>query len=68
MKWSYNNSGYFLLGHIIGKITGHSYEDYLRSTFFRAAGHDEHGRAPRRDVIKHEAHGYGFEDGRMRRR
>jgi CubicO group peptidase (beta-lactamase class C family) len=30
-KFQYNNSGFFLLGYIIEKVTGQSYEKYLRS-------------------------------------
>jgi len=33
----------FSARHIIGKITGHSYEDICAPTF-SSAGHDEHGR------------------------
>ena len=38
---SYNNSGYFLLGLIIEKVSGKSFNDYLRDTFFEPLGmHD----------------------------
>ena len=30
----YNNSGYFLLGYIISKVSGKSYENFLKETFF----------------------------------
>lgn len=33
-KFSYSNSGYFVLGYIIEKITGKSYEQYLQETIF----------------------------------
>jgi CubicO group peptidase (beta-lactamase class C family) len=33
-EFRYNNSGYFLLGCIIEKITGKSYDSYLKETFF----------------------------------
>jgi CubicO group peptidase (beta-lactamase class C family) len=33
-KWSYNNSGYHLLGMIIEKLSGQSYEDFLKSHIF----------------------------------
>jgi len=33
-KWAYNNSGYFLLGCIIEKVSGQSYENYLRQNIF----------------------------------
>ena len=33
-KWAYNNSGYFLLGCIIEKVSGQSYNDYLQQHIF----------------------------------
>lgn len=36
--FKYNNSGYFLAGEIVAKVSGKSFEDYLRSTFFEPLG------------------------------
>lgn len=33
-KQMYNNSGYFLLGYIVEKVSGKSFGDYLEETFF----------------------------------
>lgn len=33
-RYQYNNSAYFLLGYIIGKVSGKPYEVYLKETFF----------------------------------
>ncbi len=33
-KWEYSNSGYFLLGYIIEKITGKTYAKYLEENIF----------------------------------
>ncbi|HEY0678934.1 MAG TPA: serine hydrolase [Chitinophagaceae bacterium] len=33
-KWSYSNSGYILLGYIISKVSGKSYEQYVRDLIF----------------------------------
>jgi len=33
-KWSYSNSGYILLGYIIEKVSGQSYEDFLQQYIF----------------------------------
>jgi D-alanyl-D-alanine carboxypeptidase len=37
-KWSYSNSGYILLGAIIEKISGQSYEDFVQSHIFVPLG------------------------------
>ncbi len=34
-QWFYNNSAYFLLGAVIEKITGKTYNDYITQTFFK---------------------------------
>ena len=33
-KWQYSNSGYVLLSHLIEKITGDSYEKFVRENIF----------------------------------
>src|SRR6186997_3266803 len=47
-KYSYNNSGYFLLGAIIERITGKPYEQVLKENIFdplgmKNTGYDHHG-------------------------
>lgn len=37
-RWDYNNSGYFLLGAIIEKVAGRSYEDFLKQNIFDRLG------------------------------
>jgi len=37
-QWFYNNSAYFLLGAVIEKVTGTTYNDYLSKTFFKPLG------------------------------
>jgi CubicO group peptidase (beta-lactamase class C family) len=37
-KWNYSNSGYFLLGYIIEKVSGQSYRDYLYEHVIKKAG------------------------------
>lgn len=34
-KWLYNNSAYFILGAVIEKVTGKTYNDYISQTFFK---------------------------------
>ena len=64
-KWLYNNSGYFLLGYIIEKVSGLSYADYLRKTFFEPLGMKNTGVHNSRDVIAGEACGYAWENDRV---
>ena len=47
-KFSYNNSGYFLLGAIIEKVTGKSYEQVLKATNSRSARNEKHRLRPSR--------------------
>lgn len=37
-KWSYNNSGYFLLGAIIEKASGQIYQDFVEKNLFAPLG------------------------------
>jgi len=37
-RWSYSNTGMFLLGAIIEKVTGETYFDYIRENIFEPAG------------------------------
>ena len=63
-KFSYNNSGYFLLGHIIEKASGKSYGDYLRDTFFEPLGMHDTGVHSSTAVLEHEATGYNYQGGK----
>lgn len=59
-KWSYSNSGYFLLGHIVEKVSGKSFDDYLRETFFAPLEMKDSG-IHRPDLgLEHEAAGYSY--------
>lgn len=37
-QWNYSNSGYFLLGYIIEKVSGKTYAEYITENFFRTIG------------------------------
>jgi CubicO group peptidase (beta-lactamase class C family) len=37
-QWSYSNSGYVLLGAVIEKASGKSYEDFVEQEIFSASG------------------------------
>jgi CubicO group peptidase (beta-lactamase class C family) len=57
-RWLYSNSGYFLLGYIVQKVSGQSYGDYLRQTFFIPLGMSNTGVHERTGALPHEALGY----------
>ncbi|MBC8353308.1 MAG: serine hydrolase [Planctomycetes bacterium] len=64
-KFSYSNSGYFLLGHIVAKISGKSFDEYLKDTFFEPLGMKDSG-IHRADLnLPHEAKGYSFVDSKF---
>lgn len=59
-KWNYSNSGYFMLGHIIEKVSGESYESFLQKNIFdplklKDSGYDHH-----ETILKNRATGYSF--------
>ena len=65
-KFLYNNSGYFILGYIIEKISGESYEDYLKKTFFDPLGMKDTGVHNSHTIYEHEAFGYSY-DGKFQK-
>ncbi len=64
-KFDYNNNGYILLGYVIEKVSGQSYEGFLRENIFAPlkmadSGYDNHD-----PIIKNRAAGYRAEDGKL---
>jgi CubicO group peptidase (beta-lactamase class C family) len=57
-KWQYSNSGYVLLGHLIEKITGDSYEKFVKENIFIPLGMKDSGYDSNSAVIPHRASGY----------
>ncbi|KAF2516382.1 serine hydrolase [Flavobacterium zhairuonense] len=57
-KFNYSNSGYFLLGYIIEKITGKTYEQYLQETIFTPLKMVNSGYDHSDLIIKNRAAGY----------
>ena len=57
-KWNYNNSGFFLLGYIIEKVTGKTYADYLQENIFTPAGMTSTCYGSDSKIIKNRAYGY----------
>lgn len=57
-KFSYNNSGYFLLGNIIEKVTNKSYADALAEKIFIPLGMKNSGYDLHQTILKHRAGAY----------
>lgn len=57
-KFSYNNSGYFLLGAIIEKIAGKTYESFLKERILEPLGMKNTGYDHHRTIISGRATGY----------
>ncbi len=57
-KWSYSNSGYVLLGYLIEKITGGSYESFVRDNIFIPLQMKDSGYDSNATVLSHRASGY----------
>ena len=57
-KFSYNNSGYFLLGAIIEKVTGKTYEQVLKENIFDPLGMKNTGYDHYDTLIPKRAAGY----------
>jgi CubicO group peptidase (beta-lactamase class C family) len=56
--WRYNNSGYFLLGMIIEKLSGKPYGQYLKDELFTPLGLTSTIYCDQAPLIKHRAQGY----------
>lgn len=59
----YGNSGYLVASRIIENVSGHSYEDFLRSRIFAVAGMKDTGYDHPETVMKRRASGYVKHDG-----
>lgn len=57
-KWNYNNTGYVMLGYIIEKVTGKTYEEYVQQNLFTPAGMTNSYYGNESRVIKNRARGY----------
>lgn len=57
-KFSYNNSGYFLLGAIIEKVTGKTYEVFLKERILDPLGMKNTGYDHHESILTKRASGY----------
>ena len=57
-KFSYNNSAFFVLGAILEKLTGQTYEELLRERIFDPAGMKDSGYDSTHPLLSKRAAGY----------
>ena len=57
-KWNYSNSGYVLLGHLIERISGGTYEKFIQDSIFTPLAMADSGYDSNRTVIPRRAAGY----------
>lgn len=57
-RFSYNNTGYYLLGHLLEKVSGKDYNTLLQERLFRSAGMTGTQLNRLEDVIPNRAGGY----------
>ncbi len=67
MQWRYNNSGYFLLGYLVSKLTNEPYAAYLKKTFFEPLNMTDTDVHRWSDILPHEATGYAYVDGKFQK-
>jgi len=61
-RFSYSNSGYFLLGYIIEKVTGKSYQSYIVNNLFKPLGLTHTCFDNDNNIIPGRVNGYQQED------
>jgi len=57
-KFSYSNSGYFLLGVLVEKISGETYEAMLKKNIFSPLNMNDSGYDHHDEILKNRATGY----------
>ncbi|NCU03730.1 MAG: serine hydrolase [Chitinophagaceae bacterium] len=56
--WNYNNTGYIMLGYVIEKISGKTYEEYVQQYLFAPAGMTSSLYGSEAKIIRKRAKGY----------
>ncbi len=65
-RWEYNNVGYFLLGMLIEKVSGASYEQFLRTRIFAPLEMRDTRLQNYAELIPNRANGYTWQNGEFR--
>jgi N-acyl-D-amino-acid deacylase len=65
-RWNYSNTGYVLLGFIVGKVAGKHYGDVLAERVFRPTGMTTTRVITEADIVPHRAAGYRLVRGELK--
>ena len=65
-RFAYSNSGYVLLGYIVEKASGKSYEQYVQEVIFKPLGMKDSGYDHFERILPHRATGYTRHDDAWR--
>ena len=65
-KWNYNNTGFFLLGMMIEKVSGKEYGAFLNERIFQPLSMTATRVNDLKEIIKHRAQGYSWQNGVLR--
>ncbi len=65
-RWAYNNSAYVLLGAIIEKLSGKTYEQFVEEEIFKPLGMKGSRYGSKSEVVSRRASGYEGEAGAYR--
>jgi CubicO group peptidase (beta-lactamase class C family) len=57
-RFAYSNSGYILLGYIVEKASGKSYEEFVQEVIFKPLGMEDSGYDHFERILPHRATGY----------
>jgi CubicO group peptidase (beta-lactamase class C family) len=64
-RWQYSNSGYYLLGLIVERVSGRTYAEFLRAEIFEPLGLAETTYLDDRPIVENRAEGYELDDGQI---
>lgn len=64
-RWKYSNSGYYLLGIVIEKVSGKGYAEFLRETFFEPLQLTRTRYDSNEELLLNRAQGYTFQGERF---
>ena len=63
--WRYNNSGFYIAGMVVERVTKREYGDYVREHVFQALGMSSARMCDARSVVPHLASGYDRDHGSL---